>query len=136
MKKYYIGFAVLCLFVVSYSASADTGLGAFFSEVVGIGEDFWTLTTDTTPSMIDRLTAWFLEYYVLMKIIAFKTALELSWSVAGVVLEDLALGSKLNMMLGFLPNDVQVALVELRILDAIELILQAYVARFSMDLIS
>lgn len=135
MRNYLIAFVLFSLFFVGSAQATGNGLGEFFSFITGIGEDFWSLTTESIPSMFERFLAWLLEWYVLAQIFAFKSALEISWNVASVILEDLALGSKLNVAIGFLPNDVQAALVQFRILDAIELIFQAYVTRFAMDLI-
>jgi len=135
MKIFYVIVSITLFFAVSSTASADTGLGAFFSFVTGLGEDVWNLATNKTPSLLTRMYAYLVEWYVMVQVFAFAAAVEISWSVAGVILEDLALGSKLNAAISFLPNDVQAALTQLKILDAIELIIQAYVTRFTMELI-
>jgi len=138
MKKYFYSSLVLAVLIFGFSnnASADSGLGGFFSYVSGLGEDVWNLATVSTPNMIERMFAYLLQWYITVEFYLLKQALEFSWQISGVVLEDLALGSKLNNAISFLPNDVQAALVQMRILDGIELLLQAYVTRFTFDLIN
>jgi hypothetical protein len=117
-------------------ALADTGIGNFFSWLTGIGDDFWTLITVKTPTLFDRFWAYLLEWLILAKIYMWISAAKISWGVASVIIADLALGSQLNSLMGFLPNDVQAALVQLKLLDAIEMIIQAFIARFAMSIIN
>lgn len=129
----YVIFAILLLPVPAF---ADTGIGAFFSWIVELGDSFWTLATDTAPSVIERFFAWVIEWAVMIKAYLFYQSIQFSWSVASVILEDIALGSQLNAALGFLPQDIQAALVQMRILDGVEIIIQAFVARFAMDFVN
>ena len=128
-------FIALLLLFPSY-AFADTGIGEFFGWITGIGEDFWTLLTVKSPSMFERFWTWALEWYILAKLYGWISAVKVAWGVASVILADLALGSQLNSLMGFLPNDVQAALVQLKLLDAIEMLIQAFIARFAMNVIS
>ncbi|WP_340677873.1 DUF2523 family protein [Paraglaciecola sp.] len=127
---------ILFLIALSFApvASAVT-FGDAISFFTGLGEDFWSLVTIETPSMIERFFAWVLEIMVVWKFQALLSSTKLAWSVAAVILADMQLGSQLNSLIGFLPNDVQAAMVQLRIMDAIELIIQALVARFALDMV-
>ena len=127
---------VITLLILPFSAMADTGIGAFFSYLVELGESFWNMATNSVPSMIERFFAWVLEWAVLIKAYLFYSSVQFAWGVSSVILEDIALGSQLNAAIGFLPQDLQAALIQLRLLDGVEIIIQALVARFAMDFIN
>lgn len=114
-------------------ASADSGLGSFFTWVAGIGEDFWLLVTQESPDMIDRFFAWVIEWAIYLKFQLELAAIKTAWNIAKVILTDLQFGNQLNALLALLPPDMQAAIMKLRILDGIEILINAMLTKFVLD---
>lgn len=56
--------------------------------------------------------------------------MKLAWTTAKAIMENFQIASKLASAISVLPQDVKGGLVDLRILDGVNIVLQAYVARY------
>lgn len=133
MKK----FAPLLLLFLPLFALADTGSGLsisdFFEWVANLGSDIWNLMTVDTPNMIHRMWAFIIEWYLLLQFYWLKELLEFSWLVAKAILQDLNVVSQIITLSNSLPPDLKQTLIDLRVFDAVALILDAIIARFILD---
>lgn len=130
MIKYFI----LVLLFTPLFASADTyqdaagvakSIGDYFS-------DFWDFFDNDVPNFFQRALTYILEKIVLFKINAQIEATKLAWSVAKAVFENFQIGSKLANAATALPRDVQAAIVDMRLFDGLNIVINAFIARYVM----
>ena len=98
-------------------------------------DDFWSFFDEDVPNFLERSLAYILEKIVLFKITAQIEAMKLAWSVAKTVLESFEIGSKIAAAATALPRDVQAAIVDMRLFDGLNIIIQAFIARYVMRFI-
>ena len=130
-------YAPLLLLFLPLFALADTGSGLsisdFFEWIANLGNDIWNLMTVDTPNMIHRMWAFIIEWYLLLQFYWLKELLEFSWLVAKAILQDLNVVSQIIALSNSLPPDLKQTLIDLRVFDAVALILDAIIARFILD---
>ena len=58
--------------------------------------------------------------------------MKLAWTVAKAVFENFQIGSKLANAATALPRDVQAAIVDMRLFDGLNIVINAFIARYVM----
>lgn len=107
---------------------AAQAMGHFFTDV-------WAFLDEDLPNFFKRALAYIIEKITLMLITIELESIKLAWSVAESILENFQIGSKLASAANGLPQDVKAALVDMRFFDALNIIIQALVARYVMRFI-
>ncbi len=127
---------ILCLFLfVPFLALGDTyqnaaGTSQMIADSFG---EMWTYFFDDVPSMFQRLTAWAVVWLVKAKLFIQLELMQYSWGVAKVIIADLNIMSQITAQMSLLPQDVRQALVDMRLFDGINLLLNAYMTKFVMN---
>lgn len=102
---------------------AAQAMGDFFS-------DIWAFFDDDVPNFFERTLAYIIEKITLFKIAAQIEVMKLAWSVAKAIMENFQIASKLTSAVNGLPQDLRAAISDMRIMDGLNLIIQALVARY------
>ncbi|MGO2331044.1 MAG: DUF2523 family protein [Pseudoalteromonas nigrifaciens] len=123
---------ILILFLFPAFVFADNyegvaGAAKSFGDYV---TDFWSFFDDDVPSFFQRATSYVLEKLILMKINFELGSMKLAWTVAKSVMENFQVASKVASAANALPQDVKAALVDMRLFDGVNVIVQAYIARY------
>jgi hypothetical protein len=125
---------ILCMFMFSsfsaFAAGDDWTFGSIFSQI----DSFFTIAIDffsvDIPDFIDRLFAYLVEFIIYMKVTILIYSVESAFSVAKLILADVGFIQLVEKFAGNLPADIRNAAVELKIFQAFNLIVEAYLARF------
>ncbi|WP_024609902.1 DUF2523 family protein [Pseudoalteromonas sp. TB64] len=125
-------FAPFVVFGADEPVEVGQGIQAAATTASNFIEDIWDFFDNDIPSFFQRAVAYILEKVVLFKINAQIEAAKLSWSVAKTILESFEVGSQIANAATALPQDVQAALVDMRLFDGLNIIIQAFVARYVM----
>lgn len=94
--------------------------------------DFWDFFDNDVPNFFQRAVSYITEKIILFKINAQIEAMKLAWSISKNILESFQVGSKIASAATALPRDVQAAIVDMRLFDGLNVIIQAFVARYVM----
>ncbi|WP_462181560.1 DUF2523 family protein [Pseudoalteromonas gelatinilytica] len=124
---------LLLLFIPSIVLANDTTYEGFQGAAQAMGDffsDIWAFFDDDVPSFFERALAYIIEKIILFQIAAQIEAMKLAWSVAKAVIENFQVASKIANAVNALPQDVQAAISDMRILDGLNIIIQAFVARY------
>ncbi|WP_434951829.1 DUF2523 family protein [Shewanella sp. HL-SH4] len=125
---------IFCL-LLSSSAFAADGIEGFANSVTdffGLVEYFFT---EGIPDFVTRFTAWFVEYYMLLQAYAYLASLRFAWDVAQLILQDLSVAEAIGAAFNSLPPSLRTFAIECRIVDAINVILNAYVTKIVFRMI-
>ena len=131
----YLIFAFCFVFASSAFAADGGGLGGFAQSIVDYAEYFKYFITDGIPSFFERMAAWAVEMYVYLKFVMYLETIKFSWGVAKVILQDLSITQHLETMFSYLPSSLRAFAFDCRIVDAINVVLNAYVTRFVFRII-
>jgi hypothetical protein len=131
--KIFILVALLFPFIVFADTYQDAA-GA--SQMVADSfDDLWTFLFTDTPNMIERFMAYVLQKFVQMKLWAYFEFIKMSYNIAKVILADLNVMSTIASNMTLLPQDVRQMLVETRLFDGVNLLIQAYATKFVMRIV-
>ena len=114
---------------------AGKGVQAAANVASNFIEDIWSFFDDDVPNFFKRALIYILEKITLFKISAQIEAMKLAWSVSKSVMESFQIGSKLASAASALPQDVKGALVDMRLFDGLNIIIQAFIARYVLRFI-
>lgn len=98
-------------------------IGNFFT-------DIWNFLLADLPSFFNRAMQWFFLELSLFMINAEIESIKFAWSIAKSVMEGFQISSKITAASSALPPDVQAAVVDMRLFDAVNIIIQAYISRY------
>jgi hypothetical protein len=73
-----------------------------------------------------------MTWYIKLKLFAYLEALKFSWVVGKQILLDFNIMSQITAQINLLPQDVRQALVDMRIFDGLNILLNAFMTRFIM----
>lgn len=131
----FISLLILPMVVFAQDAGATYKDEAGTSQMIADSfKELWSYFFDDVPSMMERFFAWAIIWLVKAKIYLQLESMKFAWGVAKVIIADLNIMSQITAQMGALPPDVRQALVDMRLFDAINLVLQAYVTKFVMGL--
>ena len=117
------------------AAQSGQGIQAAADVASNFIEDIWSFFDDDLPDFFKRALVYILEKITLFKISAQIEAMKLAWSVSKSVIESFQIGSKLASAASALPQDVKGALVDMRLFDGLNIIIQAFIARYILRFI-
>lgn len=132
MKNLIIFSVLIIVFFYSQDAMASDGISGFAQDVKDFFSDIWAFFTEAIPDMFYRLGAWLVEAIVYVKVVMMYQSMMFSWNVAKVILEDLQVSHLLMSALGGLPPSLRAFITDCRIVDGINVVLNAYATRFVM----
>jgi hypothetical protein len=105
------------------------GTSQMLADTIG---DYWDFVFTDTPSMIQRFLAFAVEWAVKIQMYIFFESVKMSWGISKAIIENFGVMSQITAQLTLLPQDVRQVIVESRLFDALNLVLNAYVTRFVM----
>lgn len=120
-------------FIPALAFASQTTYDGFGGAAQAMGDfftDIWAFLDDDVPSFFERALAFIIEKITLIKIAAQIEAMKLAWSVAKAIMENFQVASKITSAVNALPQDVRAAIADMRILDGVNIIIQAYVSRY------
>ena len=130
MNKLHVFLFIVFITLFSSSAYAESGgIASFAQNVINYFADFWLVITEGVPSLFVRIGAWIFEAAIYLQLLLYFESIKFAWSVAKLVLEDLSISSTLGTFFSALPPTVRAILIDIRIPDAINVILNAFVTR-------
>ncbi len=131
-------FIFLFMFFVSFSAFSDTytDLAGASQMVADSFDDLWTFFFTDTPNMIERAMAYLLQKFLEVKLYAYAEFLKLAYNMAKVMIENLNVMSTITNQMSLLPQDIQQAIVQSRLIDGFNILIQARLTKFIMGLSS
>lgn len=132
MKNLIIFSLLIIVFFYSQDAMASDGISGFAQDVKDFFSDIWAFFTEAIPDMFYRLGAWLVEAIVYVKVVMMYQSMMFSWNIAKVILEDLQVSQLLMSALGGLPPSLRAFITDCRIVDGINVVLNAYATRFVM----
>ena len=133
---------LLTLFLFLFSSSviaADTptvdwSFGEFFTSVSNFFIAVEYFIFEAIPQMIDDLkiymTFWVIKIYIQMKM----SSVEMSFAVAELLLSHFGFSSLFDSALSSLPADTKALISQYGLIRAINIIIEAYIARFILNL--
>lgn len=122
----------ISLLFLPFLVLADTyedAAGASQMVADGFG-DLWTYFFEDVPSLLQRIFNFVYEKAFEIKLYFTQMALIASWTIAKEIIESFQIMSSITSSISGLPIDVRQALVDMRLFDALNLLLQAQVTRF------
>ena len=129
-------FFVFPVFAVSdASGSGSWSFGGFFSEVEAFFEMIRLFIFEQIPLMFQRAVEYFYYYAILIKIKSLIFFMKISFGVAALFLSDIGLASAMNSAASALPQDMQALVSSLGLIRAINLVIEAYIARYVLQFI-
>ncbi|MDN3380980.1 MULTISPECIES: DUF2523 family protein [unclassified Pseudoalteromonas] len=146
-KTFILILLILPCIVLAEASGTDTGAGTgaasgnyegFEGAAQAMGDfftDVWTFLDEDLPNFFKRAVAYIIEKIMLMLITIQFESMKLAWSIAESILENFQIASKIASAASGLPQDIKAALVDLRFFDALNIIIQALVARYVMRFI-
>ncbi|WP_064435452.1 DUF2523 family protein [Pseudoalteromonas neustonica] len=111
-------------------ANEPSGIAGFAQNAGDFFTDIWTFFDNDVPNFFQRALNYIIEKIVLFKINAQIESLKFAWSVAKSILDNFQVASKIASAASALPQDVKAALVDMRLFDGVNIIIQALVARY------
>jgi len=131
MKKIIL---VLFLFL-PFLAFADTYQDvAGASQMVADGfSGFWTFLFEDVPSIMTDMFRFLMEIALEVRLYIMSHFVKAAWLIAKEMLESLQIMSTITANMNLLPQDVRQAVVDTRLFEGFNLIVQAYVTRFVMN---
>ncbi|KZN58737.1 hypothetical protein N473_04700 [Pseudoalteromonas luteoviolacea CPMOR-1] len=138
MKRYVFicsGLIIFMLYMSTASATQYTGLDGWLDLISDFITDFWAFFDTDFPEFVIRFYAWAIEWATLLKLKLELQSIQFAWLVAKQILENFQVGSRIAAAASALPVDMQSALMDMRIFDGFNLIINAYVTRYVMRFI-
>lgn len=129
-------FIISILFFLPFAVFADTYTDAAGAAqmVADSFDDLWDFFFTDTPNMIERFMAYLLEKFLELKLYAYAAFLKTSFNVAKVMIENLNVMSTITSQMSLLPQDIQQAIAQSRLIDGFNLLVQARLTKFIMGL--
>jgi len=128
---------ILIIFVV-FTPSAfanDWSFGEIFSTVDALATNVTSFFFNDVPNLLDRMMAYFFEFIIYVQIKTSIYAMQTGFTVAKLIVSDFGLVQMIEQFAGQLPSDMRYAADKMKIFDAFNLIVEAYVARFVISYI-
>lgn len=122
------------LFIVFYSASSFSAGFGFLDYASGFFNSIWLFFTVDVPNFILNIFLYILEYAILLKINSLIFFTEFAFSLSVSFLDSINLVDILNSSISQLDSDILQTLVDVRFFDGVQLIIEAFVARFILDM--
>jgi hypothetical protein len=125
---------LVCL-LVPFLAFADTyeDIGGASQMVADSFGGFWTFFFEDIPSAMTDFMKFIMDKVLQIKLYFMIHFVKAAWLIAKEMLESLQIMSVITANVSLLPQDVRQAIVDMRLFEGFNLIVQAYVTRFVMN---
>jgi hypothetical protein len=125
----------ICLLCVPFLAFADTykDISGASQMVADSFSSLWTFFFEDIPSVITDLFKFLMEIALEVKLFIAYHFMQAAWLIAKDMIDSLQIMSTIAANVHLLPQDVRQALVDMRLFEGFNLIVQAYVTRFVMN---
>ncbi len=110
--------------------------GTFFGHVEDYLYEFYTFFSVSVPAMLQRATEYFYYWMILSRINSMLFFMDVSFSIAEMLLSDIGLASVMNGALASLDQDMRALISQLGIIRAINILIEAWIARFVFSFIT
>jgi hypothetical protein len=120
------------IFVLVFSSSSFAV--GFTDSVGGFFEAIWQYLILDIPDFIKNFMVWCLEYILLAKITTMIFMSQIAYTVAISFIENLTLVDVIESSIGQLDSDIVQTLIDVRFFDCFTLIVEAFVARYVLDM--
>ena len=120
---------------LAFAADSNGGFGVAFQSIIDFGTDIMNFFTIAVPSFFHRLTAWAFEAFIYIKFLLYVETIKYSWQVAKLIISDLSISETITSSLSSLTPTIRAVLTDLRLIDAVNVVLNAYVTRMVMRFI-
>ena len=124
---------LIILIFIAFTPSAfanDWSFGEVFSTVELLTNNVSSFFFEAVPSLIDRAMAYFFEFVIWVEVKTTLYAMQTGFTVAKLILADFGFVQMVEQFAGQLPADIRHAAVQMKIFNAFNLIVEAYIARF------
>ncbi|ASI23393.1 TPA: DUF2523 domain-containing protein [Aeromonas salmonicida] len=122
---------ILIMFIPSIALADD---GSFLDYVGNRINDIHYTITQEIPSVFHRFVAWGIEYYSLAVITVKLQTIEFAYLVAKQIATDINISAYLVSSISQMPSGVRWALQELGFANGLNLLINAYITRFVMNI--
>ncbi|PJG58828.1 DUF2523 family protein [Aeromonas cavernicola] len=123
---------LLLLLIPSLALAADDT--SFLDYVGSKLNDLHFAVTQEVPNMFHRFVAWGIEYYTLAVITVKLETIKFAYLVAKQIAIDINISGYLVSSISQMPNGVRWALQELGFANGLNLLINAYITRFVMNI--
>jgi hypothetical protein len=120
------------IFVLVFSSSSFAV--GFTDSVGGFFNSIWDYLTLDIPAFIKTFLVWCLQYILLAKVTAMLFMSQIAYTVASTFIDNLTLVDVIQSSIGQLDSDIVQTLIDVRFFDAFTLIMEAFVARYVLDM--
>ncbi|MFV0594411.1 DUF2523 family protein [Shewanella sp.] len=135
MIKIFLLVVLLPLSFFAFAADSNTGFGGAFQALIDFATDIMNFFTIAVPSFFHRLTAWAFEAFIYIKFLLYIESIKFSWQVAKLIISDLSISETITSSLSSLSPTIRAVITDLRLIDALNVILNAYVTRMVLRFI-
>jgi hypothetical protein len=115
------------LFVFSETYEDVAGSSQMVADSFG---ELWTFFFDDVPSLFQRFFTFVYEYAFKLKLYITELTLKASWAIAKQIIESFQIMSLITANITALSPDLRQVLIDMRLFDGINLLIQAQVTRF------
>jgi hypothetical protein len=122
---------ILIMLIPSIALADD---GSFLDYVGNRINDLHYTITQEIPSVFHRFVAWGIEYYSLAVITVKLQTIEFAYLVAKQIATDINISAYLVSSISQMPSGVRWALQELGFANGLNLLINAYITRFVMNI--
>lgn len=131
--------ALILLTFISFDSLAnagDTGLFGFFGAVELFFNDIIYFFTDVIPRKITEFIFWVKLYIAYTKFYLMIETLRFSYEIALSFIEQMNINEVIDVAVSNLPPDLRKAAVEMRVFDALSLLIEALITRFVYSVVT
>lgn len=125
--------SLLFIFIIFIPSVAFADDGSFLDYVGNRINDLHYTITQEIPSVFHRFVAWGIEYYSLAVITVKLQTIEFAYLVAKQIATDINISAYLASSISQMPSGVRWALQELGFANGLNLLINAYITRFVMN---
>ena len=127
---------IIFIMLISGTVKADvyTDIAGTSQMIADSFEDLWTFFFTDTPNMIERFMAYMIQKFLELKLYAYAEFLKISYNVAKAMIENLNVMSTITSQMNLLPQDIQQAIAQTRLIDGFNILIQARLTKFIMGL--
>jgi len=135
MIKIFLLIVLLPVSLYVSAADSNSGFGGAFQSLIDFATDIMNFFTIAVPSFFHRLTAWAFEAFIYIKFLLYIESIKFSWQVAKLIISDLSISETITSSLSSLSPTIRAVITDLRLIDALNVILNAYVTRMVLRFI-
>ncbi|MBQ4811296.1 DUF2523 domain-containing protein [Pseudoalteromonas luteoviolacea] len=126
---------ILMLYMSTATATQYSGFDGWMDLISDFITDFWEFFDTDLPELVKRFFVWVVQWFILLKLKIELQSIQFAWFIGKQILENFNIGSRIVSAASALPLDMQSALLDMRLFDALNIILNAHISRYVMRFI-